>query len=159
MSGHGTPAIAAAERARIAFRVHEYAHQPSATSYGLEAVAALGVPPERVFKTLLATVDEFRLVVAVVPVASRLNLKALALALKVKRATMADPHLAERSTGYVVGGISPLGQKKLLPTVVDAQASRFETVFVSAGRRGLEIELAPADLLRLTRATLAAIAD
>ena len=144
MAGKGTPAIVAAERAGIEFTVHEYAHDPKAASFGLEAADKLGVDPARVFKTLVADVDG-SLAVAVVPVAAQLDLKALG-----KRATMADPKLAERTTGYVAGGISPLGQRKQLPTLLDESALGFETIHVSAGRRGLEIELAPRDLLALT---------
>jgi Cys-tRNA(Pro)/Cys-tRNA(Cys) deacylase len=158
MAGKGTPAIVAAERAKVAFTVHEYAHDPRAESYGLEAAEALGVAPERVLKTLLAVVDGGRLVVAVVPVTAQLDLKALAAAAGGRKADMAKPADAERATGYVVGGISPLGQRKRLPTFVDASAEGFPTVNVSAGRRGLEIELAPADLVALTGATVAAIA-
>ena len=144
MAGTGTPAIVAAERAGIAFTVHEYAHDPKAASYGLEAAEKLGVDPARVFKTLVADVDGV-LTVAIVPVETQLDLKALG-----KRVTMADPKLAERTTGYAAGGISPLGQRKQLPTVIDESAVGFDTVYVSAGRRGLELELAPADLLALT---------
>lgn len=144
MAGKGTPAIVAAERAGIAFTVHEYAHDPKAASYGLEAAEKLGVDPARVFKTLVADVDGV-LTVAIVPVETQLDLKALG-----KRVTMADPKLAERTTGYVAGGISPLGRRKPLPTVLDESAFDLETIHVSAGRRGLEIELAPADLLALT---------
>lgn len=144
----------AARRAKIAFTLHSYEHDPAATSYGLEAATALGLPPERVFKTLVASVDG-KLTVAVVPVASSLDLKALAAAVGGKKAALADQRDAERATGYVAGGISPLGQKRRLPTYVDASAEAFATVHVSAGRRGLEIELAPADLLRLTSGTLA----
>ena len=144
MAGKGTPAIVAAERAGIAFTVHEYAHDPKAASYGLEAAEKLGVDPARVFKTLVADVDG-TLMVAIVPVEAQLDPKALG-----KRVTMADPRLAERTTGYVAGGISPLGQRKTLPTVIDESAFGFETIHVSAGRRGLEIELSPADLLTLT---------
>jgi Cys-tRNA(Pro)/Cys-tRNA(Cys) deacylase len=157
MSGRGTPATVAAQRAGVQFRTHEYLHDPTAQSYGDEAAAALGQSTDRVFKTLVADVDG-RLVVAVVPVSRQLDLKALAAAAGGKRAALADPALAQRSTGYVVGGISPLGQRKRLGTVVDASVSAFDTVYVSAGRRGLEIELAPADLVSLTRATVAAIA-
>jgi len=144
VAGKGTPAIAAAERAGIVYSVHEYAHDPKAASYGLEAAEKLGVDAARVFKTLVADVDGM-LTVAIVPVGAQLDLKALG-----KRVTMADPKLAERTTGYVTGGISPLGQRKKLPTVIDESAFAFETIHVSAGRRGLEIELAPADLLALT---------
>jgi Cys-tRNA(Pro)/Cys-tRNA(Cys) deacylase len=144
VAGKGTPAIVAVERAGIVFAVHEYAHDPKAASFGLEAAEKLGVDPARVLKTLVADVDG-TLMVAIVPVAAQLDLKALG-----KRVTMADSKLAERTTGYVAGGISPLGQRKPLPTVIDESAFGFETVHVSAGRRGLEIELAPADLLALT---------
>ncbi|SHN32630.1 Cys-tRNA(Pro) deacylase [Cryptosporangium aurantiacum] len=157
MAGRGTPATQALTKARAGFTVHEYEHDPASGSYGLEAAQALGVPPERVFKTLVAQVDG-ALHVAVVPVTGDLDLKALAAAVGKKRASMADPTLAERTTGYVRGGISPLGQRKRLPTVVDASAETFETVFVSAGRRGLEVEVSPADLTRLTAATVAPIA-
>ncbi|GAA3396191.1 Cys-tRNA(Pro) deacylase [Cryptosporangium minutisporangium] len=157
MAGRGTPATQALTKARADFTVHEYDHDPAAGSYGLEAAEALGVPPERVFKTLVAQVDG-ALHVAVVPVTGGLDLKGLAAAVGKKRAAMADPTLAERTTGYVRGGISPLGQRKRLPTVVDASAEKHPTVFVSAGRRGLEVELSPADLVRLTGATVAPIA-
>jgi Cys-tRNA(Pro)/Cys-tRNA(Cys) deacylase len=136
--------------------VHAYPHDEATTSYGSEAAEAMGVPAERVFKTLLADVDGV-LTVAVVPVAGQLDLKALAAAAGGKRAAMADPAVAERSTGYVLGGISPLGQRRPLPTVVDASALDHPTVYVSAGRRGLEVELAPAELIRLTRARSAPI--
>jgi Cys-tRNA(Pro)/Cys-tRNA(Cys) deacylase len=155
----GTPAIVAAERAGIAFSVLEYKHDPGAASYGLEAAEALGLDPARVYKTLVLRVDGAGLVVAIVPVAARVNPKALAAAVGGKRAELADPAAAERATGSVVGGISPLGQRRALPTVVDRSALQHDTVYVSAGRRGLELALAPADLLRLTRATVAAIAD
>ncbi len=146
----------AANRARVAFTVHDYPHDPAAPSFGEEAAAALGVPTERVFKTLVTSVDG-RLAVAVVPVAGSLDLKAFAAATGGRRAAMADPAEAERATGYVRGGISPLGQRRRLPTVVDSSALRFDTVFVSAGRRGLQLELAPADLVRLTAASTADI--
>jgi Cys-tRNA(Pro)/Cys-tRNA(Cys) deacylase len=144
-------------RHKIAHQMHRYQHDPRTESYGAEAAAALGVDPSRCFKTLVATVDGV-LTVAVVPVTGSLDLKALAGALNGKRAAMADPVQAERTTGYVRGGISPLGQRRPLPTVVDTSARAHETVYVSAGRRGLEIELAPADLVRLTNATVAPIA-
>ncbi|HZG02994.1 MAG TPA: Cys-tRNA(Pro) deacylase [Streptomyces sp.] len=153
----GTPATVAATRAGVAFTLHSYEHDPAAASYGEEAAEALGVAPERVFKTLVADVDG-ALTVAVVPVSGSLDLKALAAAVGGKRAAMADPAVAERTTGYVRGGISPLGQRKALPTVVDSSAERYGTVCVSAGRRGLEIELAPADLVALTGAVTAPIA-
>jgi len=152
VAGRGTPAIVAAERAGIVYSVHEYSHDPKASSYGLEAADKLGVDAARVFKTLVADVDG-TLTVAVVPVAAQLDLKALG-----KRAAMADPKLAERTTGYVAGGISPLGQRKRLVTVIDESALPLPTILVSAGRRGLDVELAPADLVRLTQARTAAIA-
>ena len=153
-----TPAVTAAKRARIEFRLLEYRHDPGAASYGLEAADALGLDPASVFKTLLAESDGGAMVVALVPVACTLDLKALASAIGAKRAAMADPAAAERATGYVVGGISPLGQRRRLPTVVDASALGFESVLVSAGRRGVDVELAPADLVRLTAARTAPIA-
>jgi len=140
----------------VPFTVHAYEHDPAAASYGMEAAQALGFAPERVFKTLVADVDG-TLTVAVVPVAGQLDLKALATAVGGKRASMADPAGAERTTGYVLGGISPLGQRKQLPTVVDDSARDFPTVLVSAGRRGLDVELGTDDLIRLTGATLAPI--
>jgi len=153
----GTPATVALAAAGVAFTTHAYDHDPAAPSYGLEAAQALGLPADQVFKTLLAAVDG-SLVVAVVPVAGKLDLKALAAAVGGKRAEMADPKAAERVTGYVVGGISPLGQKKPLPTVVDESAQLFDVVYVSGGRRGLDLGLAPDDLVALTQATTADIA-
>jgi len=153
----GTPATVALTHAGIRFTPHAYDHDPSATGYGLEAAAKLGLDPERVFKTLLADADG-TLVVAVVPVAGQLDLKALAHAAGAKKAVMADPKLAERKTGYVLGGISPVGQKTRLATVVDETALLYDTVFVSGGRRGFDIELAPADLLAATDALTAPIA-
>ena len=147
----GTPATVALTSAGMAFTLHEYAHDPRAESYGLEAAQALGVAPERVFKTLLADVDG-HLTVAVVPVSGQLDLKALARAVGGSKAAMTDAALAQRSTGYVVGGISPVGQKRRLPAVVDESALTQPTVYVSAGRRGLDLELAPADLVRITEA-------
>lgn len=152
----GTPATVALAAAGTPYTLHSYEHDPASPSYGEEAAEALGVSPDRVFKTLVADVDG-TLTVAVVPVAGRLDLKALATAVGGKRATMADPAAAERTTGYVRGGISPLGQRKRLPTVLDASASEHETICVSAGRRGLEVELAPDSLRTLTAATLAPI--
>lgn len=157
MAGRGTPATALVARQKITHRVHEYAHDPRAESYGAEAAEALGVPAGRVFKTLVAAVDG-ALTVAVVPVTASLDLKALAAAAGGKKAAMAEPTAAERATGYVRGGISPLGQRKRLPTVIDDSALGYETVFCSAGRRGLELELAGADLARLTGAVTAPIA-
>lgn len=155
--GVGTPATVALTKAGAAFTVHRYDHDPAAPSYGLEAAAALGVDPERVFKTLLAEVDG-RLVVAVVPVSGQLDLKALAAAVGGKRADMADPKVAERTTGYVVGGISPVGQRKALRTVIDETALLFDTVYVSGGRRGFDLGLSPADLLAVTDGLAAPIA-
>jgi Cys-tRNA(Pro)/Cys-tRNA(Cys) deacylase len=152
----GTPATTALTAAGAAFTVHEYEHDPRSDSYGEEAAAAMGVSPDRVFKTLLADVDE-TLTVAVVPVSGQLDLKALARAVGGRKAVMADPKAAERATGYVVGGISPLGQKRAHRTVVDESALAWPTVCVSAGRRGLEVELTPADLVRLTGAVTAPI--
>jgi Cys-tRNA(Pro)/Cys-tRNA(Cys) deacylase len=155
-----TPAVRTLERAGVRFSVHEYdpaAGEPGAHGYGEVAVTALGADPAQVFKTLVTRVDG-ALTVAVVPVAGQLDLKALAAATGGRKAAMADPADAERATGYVRGGISPLGQRKPLPTVVDDSALRFGTVMVSAGRRGLQVELEPADLVRLTRARTAAIA-
>jgi Cys-tRNA(Pro)/Cys-tRNA(Cys) deacylase len=152
----GTPATVALTRAGVPFAVHTYDHDASRGSYGLEAAEALGLPAEQVFKTLLADVDG-ALVVAVVPVSGQLDLKALAAAVGGKRATMADPSVAERTTGYVVGGISPIGQRKPLPTVVDASALIFDTVYVSAGKRGADLGLAPTDLVAVTGAATADI--
>jgi Cys-tRNA(Pro)/Cys-tRNA(Cys) deacylase len=151
-----TPAVDVLVRTGTAHRLHEYTHDPAA-SHGREAAEAVGTEPDRVFKTLVIAVAS-HLAVAVIPVTTELDLKALAYALGVKRVTMAEPAEAERATGYVVGGISPLGQKRRLSTVVDGSASEWPTVFVSGGRRGLEIELAPADLVALTRALLAPVA-
>jgi Cys-tRNA(Pro)/Cys-tRNA(Cys) deacylase len=150
-SSGGTPATLGLTRAGIEFRLHEYAHDPRAASYGLEAAEALGLEPARVFKTLMATVDG-RLAVAVVPVAAQLDLKALARVLGAGRAAMAEVVVAERSTGYVAGGISPVGQRRRHPTVLDSTALDHPSVFVSAGRRGLDLEIAPADLVRITEA-------
>lgn len=153
----GTPATRLLTAHGVAFSLHPYQHDPRAEAFGDEAAAALGVAPERIFKTLIAAVDR-ALTCAVVPVAGRLDLKGLAAAVGGKRAELADPAAAARATGYVVGGISPLAQRSRLPVVVDETAGGFETVYVSAGRRGLQVELAPADLVRLTGAHLAPIA-
>ncbi|MEH0579901.1 MULTISPECIES: Cys-tRNA(Pro) deacylase [Streptomyces] len=153
----GTPATVALTSAGVEFTVHAYDHDPSHPSYGEEAAEATGVSPDRVFKTLVADIDG-ALTVAVVPVAGSLDLKALAAAVGGKRAAMADPTLAERTTGYVRGGISPLGQRKRLPTVLDDSATTHPTICVSAGRRGLEVELSGTDLATLTQAVLAPIA-
>jgi Cys-tRNA(Pro)/Cys-tRNA(Cys) deacylase len=150
-------ATIALDRAKIPFTLHEYPHDPRHDSYGMEASEALGVPPERVFKTLVAAVDG-SLAIGVVPVYRQLDLKALAAAIGGKKAAMAEVAAAERATGYVAGGISPVGQKRRLPVVVDQSALEFGTVFCSGGRRGLEIEIAPADLVKAVGASVAAIA-
>ena len=152
----GTPATTALAHAGVAFTVHSYDHDPKASSYGLEAAEKLGLDPATVFKTLLADVDG-RLVVGIVPVAGQLDLKALAGAVGGKKAAMADPAVAARVTGYVVGGISPIGQKRRLPTVLDRSAGGHPTIYVSGGRRGLDIGLAPDNLVRATGASLADI--
>ena len=152
----GTPATVALARAGIAFTLHAYDHDPRATSYGLEAATALGLDPGRVYKTLLAVVDG-QMAVAVVPVSGQLDLKALARALGGSKAVLAEPAAAERATGYVVGGISPIGQRKRHPTVLDESALAFDQVYVSGGRRGLDLGLAPADLVQVTGATVARI--
>jgi len=156
VAGRGTTATALLEREGIPHTVHTYAHDPQHESYGSEASEALGVAPERVLKTLIAGVDG-TLTVGVVPVSCQLDLKALAAAVSGKKATMADPAAAERATGYVVGGISQLGQRKRLRVVIDSSALEFPTVYCSGGRRGLELELAPADLVRAAHATVAPI--
>jgi Cys-tRNA(Pro)/Cys-tRNA(Cys) deacylase len=156
VAGRGTPATALLTKLGIKHAVHVYEHDPRRASYGLEASGALGIPPERVFKTLVAEVDG-TLTVGVVPVTGQLDLKALAAAAGGRKARMAGPEAAERATGYVVGGISPLGQRKRMPVVIDSAALGFATVFCSGGRRGLEIELAPGDLVRAADALVADI--
>ena len=153
----GTPATVALTKAQVEFSTHAYEHDPAAKSYGLEAAEALGLAAEQVFKTLLVEVDG-KLTVGVVPVDKQLDLKAIAAAAGGKKAVMADPAAAERTTGYVVGGISPIGQKRALPTVVDATATNHDKVYVSGGRRGLDIGLSPADLITVTKARTAPIA-
>ena len=153
----GTPATTVLNRAGVPYAVRTYAHDPAAASYGMEAATALGVPPGRVFKTLLVDSGTGP-VVGIVPADRQLDLKALASALGVKRLAKAQPAVAERVTGYVVGGISPVGQKRRLPTVLDASALDHPTIFVSGGRRGLDLELAPADLVAVTGARTAPIA-
>jgi Cys-tRNA(Pro)/Cys-tRNA(Cys) deacylase len=152
----GTPATVTLERAGIEFSVHAYEHDPAAPSFGLEAAEALGLDPEVVFKTLLADADG-ELVVGIVPVASQLDLKALAGSVGAKKATMADPAVAARATGYVVGGISPVGQKRRLRTVLDDSALPHDRIYVSGGRRGLDVGLRPADLVSVTGARSASI--
>lgn len=152
-----TPAISVLQTLGVQFEAHSYRHDPAVTDFGREAAEALGVPVERVFKTLLANADG-KLVVGIVPVSGQLDLKALAAAVGSRKAVMAEAALAERKTGYVIGGISPIGQRTKLPTALDTSVLDFETVFVSGGRRGLDIELAPDDLARATAAILAPIA-
>jgi len=154
-----TPAVIAIKKAKISYQLHEYQHDPSSESYGEEAAMLLGLEEIRVFKTLLVAMegDQKSLAVAVVPVARMLNLKAMASVLKVKKVAMANAAAAERSTGYVLGGISPIGQKKALPTVIDNTAIAFTTLFISGGRRGLEIEMSASDLAELTSATFSSI--
>lgn len=153
----GTPATVVLTRAKVPFRVHSYEHHHGVDSFGAEAAAALGVDPRRLFKTLIASVDG-SLHCAVVPVAGHLDLKALARAVGGKKAALADAGAAQRATGYVLGGISPLGQRSALPVTVDASAQDHATIYCSAGRRGLQLEVAPAELIRLTGAKVAAIA-
>ena len=155
-SAGGTPATVALSAAGIDFSLHEYDHDPRAQSFGLEAAQALGLDPAQVFKTLMATVDG-RLTVGIVPVAGQLDLKALARAVGGSKAQMADVAAAERATGYVAGGISPVGQKRAHPTVLDETATAFDTIYVSGGRRGLDLGIAPADLVRATGAIVAPI--
>ncbi|MDN7133163.1 Cys-tRNA(Pro) deacylase [Halomonas sp. MC140] len=153
-----TPAINSAKHAGVAFQVHEYHHDAAAQSYGLEAAEKLGVSAEQVFKTLVVKLDGKQLAVGIVPVTGQLSLKKIAKAADVKKAVMAAPEEVERTTGYVLGGVSPLGQKKRLITFVDSSAEAFATVYVSAGRRGLEIELTPRDLATLSEATFVSLA-
>jgi Cys-tRNA(Pro)/Cys-tRNA(Cys) deacylase len=154
----GTPATNLLTSKGVDFKAHEYSHDPNSTSFGLEAAEKLGVDPNRVFKTLIANVDE-SFAVAIVPVNQQVSLKSLARTLGAKRAVMADPAQAARLTGYVVGGISPLGQKRLLSTVIDQSAKEFETILVSGGRRGFDIELSPQDLADLLSAVFAEVAS
>ena len=154
-----TPAIDVARKAGVVHTVHEYAHDPSSESYGLEAAEKLGADELRVFKTLVVSLDGRALAVGVLPVSAMLGMKRIARAAGAKKASMAAPAEVERVTGYVLGGVSPLGQKKRLRTFIDASASAFQTIFVSAGRRGLEIELSPHDLKTLTGASFAEIAQ
>lgn len=153
-----TPAIDLLKKQRAEHRVHSYQHDPKAASYGLEAAEKLGLEPARVFKTLLAATEKGELLVAVVPVAGSLDLKALASAAGVKKAEMADPQAAQRSTGYLLGGISPLGQKKRLRTFIDQSAGQWPSIYVSAGRRGLEVELSASVLAELTAGQFAELA-
>lgn len=152
-----TPGINVAKQAKIAHKVHEYVHDAASESYGLEAAEKLGVSETRVFKTLVVSLDSNELAVGVLPVDSMLSMKLIAKAAGAKKAKMADQSDVERSTGYVLGGVSPLGQKKRLKTFIDSSASLHSTVYISAGRRGLEIELSPDDLVKLTHGTLVAL--
>ena len=152
-----TPALDLLKKVRAEHRVHSYEHDPKAASYGLEAAEKLNLEPAQVFKTLLASSEKSELLVAVVPDVGSLDLKALAQAAGVKKVEMADPAAAQRATGYLLGGISPLGQKKRLRTFIDESAKGFETIYVSAGRRGLEVELAPTVLAEHTQAKFAEI--
>ncbi len=163
----GTPATVVLQHASIAFRLHEFEHDPAERSYGAAAAAALGVDPDCVFKTLLVSLDErvelpgvgaSNIAVGIVPVSGQLSLKEIAAAIGVKRAEMCDPAVAQRVTGYVVGGISPFGQKKALPTVIDETCQLYDTIFVSGGKRGFDIEIAPDDLIRTLHAVVAPIA-
>jgi Cys-tRNA(Pro)/Cys-tRNA(Cys) deacylase len=152
-----TPAVNILKKKKITYTLHKYKHEPNTSSYGLEAAEKLDLSPDRVFKTLLAILDTAELVVAIVPVTSMLNLKELARACDAKKSAMAEKSTVEKSTGYVLGGVSPLGQKKQLRTLIDASAKTFQTIYVSAGRRGLEIELKPLDLAGLTGGSFFAI--
>lgn len=145
-----TPAVNIAKKAKIAYTLHSYTHDPASASYGEEASEKLGISADRVFKTLVAQIDSRELVVAVIPVSSMLSMKQIAKASGGKKAEMAKGADVERSSGYILGGVSPLGQKKRLRTFIDASAKNFSTIFVSAGRRGLEIELSPDDLADMT---------
>ena len=152
-----TPAINEAKKQKIQFKIHQYSHNPGHSSYGMEAAESLSINAARVFKTLVLQIDNDKLAVGIVPVAGKLNMKHLAKAAGGKKAAMANADLVQRATGYVLGGVSPLGQKKKLPTVIDASATNHETIFISGGRRGLEIELSPEDLCRLTSGIFAPI--
>jgi len=154
-----TPAVKAALAAKIKYTLHEYKHDPNVTAYGREAADALGVSPDRIFKTLMVSLSGLKdpLAVGIVPVSAQLDLKSFAAAAHAKKAALADAKDAERATGYVLGGISPLGQRKRLPTIVDLSALKYRTIYVSAGKRGLQIELAPDDLIRLCGAKTAGV--
>jgi Cys-tRNA(Pro)/Cys-tRNA(Cys) deacylase len=152
-----TPAIKAVEKAKIPYQVHEYHHDTHASSYGIEAVEKLAVTPTQVFKTLVVKLDKTMLAVAVIPVLEKLSMKAVATACGAKKAEMAEPLEVQKSTGYVLGGVSPIGQKKALLTIIEQSAGKLTTIYVSGGRRGLEIQLNPLDLQSLTRASFAPI--
>lgn len=152
-----TPGINQAKKYKVSHTIHEYTHDESSESYGLEAADKMGVSQEVVFKTLVVTLDNKELVVGIIPVSSMLSMKLIAKALGAKKASMADKFDVERSTGYILGGVSPLGQKKRLKTIVDSSANNYPSIYVSAGRRGLEIELSPTDLIKLTNGNFAEI--
>ena len=152
-----TPAINIAKKHKVTHNIHEYTHDEAAESYGLEAAEKMGVSEQRVFKTLVVMLDNTQLAVGVLPVSSMLSMKLIAKAAGAKKAVMADKTDVARSTGYVLGGVSPLRQKKQLKTVIDVSAKNYPTIYVSAGRRGLEIELSPDDLIKLTRGLCAEI--
>ncbi|MCL1042962.1 Cys-tRNA(Pro) deacylase [Shewanella marisflavi] len=149
-----TPATKTLDKAKIAYKIHEYQHDASASAYGLEAAEKLNLPTDQVFKTLVAELDSGALVVAIIPVDKKLNMKQLAKAAKAKKAAMAAPDKVQRSTGYVLGGVSPIGQKKRLATFIHASSETLESIYVSGGRRGLDIQLSPQDLQALTHATM-----
>jgi len=152
-----TPAINLAKKNKIKYTVHEYIHNTSVESYGQEASQKLGVEEKRVFKTLVVMLHDDSLAVGIIPVSCKLSMKQMAKSLNAKKCAMADKSIVEKSTGYILGGVSPLGQKKSLKTVIDISAKEFETIFVSAGKRGLEIELSPFDLEKLARASFESI--
>ncbi|NDY74527.1 Cys-tRNA(Pro) deacylase [Desulfobacter hydrogenophilus] len=154
-----TPAINTAQKAKIDFKIHEYNHDPRAESYGQEAAEKLGVSPDQLFKTLVVSMNSKELSVAILPVSCQLNLKLFARAMGAKKAAMADKKLVEKTTGYILGGVSPIGQKKKLSTVVHDTAKNFKTIFVSAGKRGLDIELAPDDLVKLVNGKFECICE
>lgn len=154
-----TPAVNIAKKYNIVHQIHEYSHDPASESYGLEAAEKLGVPAARVFKTLVVNIDNRELVVGVIPVSSTLSMKHIAKAAGGKKAVMAAKMEVERSSGYVLGGVSPLGQKKQLRTIIDSSAENHDTVFVSAGRRGLEIELNPRDLKKILNGAFASLSQ
>ena len=154
-----TPATKQLKKHKVSFEIHQYQHDTNASSFGLEVVEKLSLDAEQVFKTLVVCSDTDQLVVAIVPVNVKLNLKALAKTLKVKKVKMANAKRVETSTGYVLGGVSPLGQKRLLPTVIDIRAEKFDNIYISGGKRGLEIELSPIDLAKMCRATFAVISS
>ncbi len=154
-----TPAINLLKKQKISHKIHRYKHDPGSNSYGLEAAEKLQLEPARVFKTLAVELDNKNLAIAIIPVTSMLNMKLIAKAFKAKKAQMAEPKMVEKTTGYILGGVSPLGQKKRLPTTIDNSAKTFSTIFVSAGRRGLDIEISPQDLAKLTEAEFYQISE